>query len=180
MPTLNNIRKPNTRENTATPVACSVCGLTEKQIAILGLLHCCGGPEIPDTQLLLIRETPISTIARNQQLFTDPNSPARPLVARSPEQLPAPVEPYSTIVITKCDDCGGDGADHSQRDDYYPCEFCSGSGEQAVLRNWLGEAFQIESGLLAIEPQREHLTALRLYATQVLNVYNSEHAREVA
>jgi hypothetical protein len=57
---------------------------------------------------------------------------------------------------------------------------------QAVLRNWLGEAFQIEAGELKIEPRREHLKALRHYARTVLNAYNLDHsptavpAREVA
>jgi len=116
----------------------------------------------------------------NQKLFPDSNAPARPRVARNAELLPTPVEPYSSIVETACDDCGGDGRDHGCRDDYETCESCGGSGKQAVLRNWLGEAFQIEEGKLQIAPQREHLRAFRFYATQLVNALNEPFSREVA
>jgi hypothetical protein len=163
-------RRPPTRQ--ALNAYCAQCGLTALQVAILGERTCCDAPSMNPQS---------AATRRNQSLFPDQNAPAKPQCARTAEELPTPVPPYSTIIITPCDTCGGDGADHGEKDDWYPCNFCGGSGEQAVLRNWLGEAFQLENGTLVnIEPQREHLTALRRYATQVLNVYNSEHAREVA
>jgi hypothetical protein len=93
--------------------------------------------------------------------------PARPLVARCAEDLPLAFPPYSSIIETDCDDCGGDGRNHDLDDDYEPCDHCI-DGKQSVLRNWLGEAFQIENGQLEISPRREHLTAIRHYATQML------------
>lgn len=107
----------------------------------------------------------------NQALFPDTNAPAKPRVAAHSELLPEARAPYSTIVETDCDDCAGTGSAGGQREEYDPCNFCNGAGKQAVLRNWLGEAFQIESGTLKIEPKREHLAALRHYAKALLNVY---------
>jgi hypothetical protein len=122
----------------------------------------------------------VSQVERNQELFTDANAPAKPVFARHAELLPAPVEPYSSIIEIDCDDCGGDGRDHGCHDDYSPCEACGGSGREAVLRNWLVEAFQIEEGFQQIDLRREHLTALRHYAKQVLDAYAGPLAREVA
>jgi hypothetical protein len=107
----------------------------------------------------------------NQSLFPDANAPARPRVAAHSELLPEPVAPYSSIVETDCDQCGGTGSAGGKREEYDPCTFCNGSSKQAVLRNWLGEAFQIESGTLKMAPRREHLAALRAYAKACLNVY---------
>jgi hypothetical protein len=127
------------------------------------------------------------SVEDNLALFPDPNAPAKPRVAAHAELLPGPVPPYSTIIETDCDDCVGTGAASGIREEYDPCAYCNGSGKQAVLRNWLGEAFQIEAGELKMEPRREHLAALRQYAKTVLNAYNSDHshpagmpAREVA
>lgn len=132
-------------------------------------------------------QTGIVDAERNQVLFPDPNAPAKPLVARHAELLPAPVEAYSSIIEMACDDCAGTGAASGIREEYDPCTYCNGSGKQAVLRNWLVEAFQIEAGELKMEPRREHLAALRQYAKTVLNAYNLDHshaagmpAREVA
>jgi hypothetical protein len=116
----------------------------------------------------------------NQALFTNPNAPAKPVVARHSELLPAPVEPYSTIIETACDDCDGTGAASGKHEEYDPCTYCNGSGKQAVLRNWLGEALQIGAGQLRIEPRCEHLTALRFYADTVAKVHCQEHSREAA
>jgi hypothetical protein len=107
----------------------------------------------------------------NQALFPDPNAPAKPLVARHSELLPAPVEPYSSIIETDCDDCAGTGAASGKREEYDPCGYCNGSGKQAVLRNWLVEAFQISAGRLKMNPRIEHLRALKHYATQILEAY---------
>lgn len=107
----------------------------------------------------------------NQALFPDLNAPAKPRVAAHAESLPEAVAPYSTIVETDCEDCGGTGSAGGKRDEYDPCHYCGGSCKQAVLRNWLGEAFQIEAGMLKIEPKREHLAALRHYAKACLDVY---------
>jgi hypothetical protein len=119
-------------------------------------------------------------VAANQSLFPDSNTPAKPIVARNAEQLPAPVEPYSSIMEVACHDCGGDGRDHGCADDYYACEACGGSGTEAVLRNWLGEAFQLSEGQLDTDLRIEHVRAMRHYATQVLNAYATPLAREVA
>jgi hypothetical protein len=116
---------------------------------------------------------------QNQALFTDPNAPAKPRYASSAEDLPAPVEPYSTIIEADCDVCGGDGRNHDIQDDYEPCEHCI-EGKVAVLRNWLGEALQIEAGQLHVEPRREHLTALRHYTQRVVNVDCQEQSGEAA
>jgi hypothetical protein len=112
----------------------------------------------------------------NQALFTDPNAPAKPLVARHAELLPDPIPPYSSIIETACDDCGGTGAASGKHEEYDPCTYCNGSGKQAVLRNWLGEAFQIAQGKLAITCEREHLQAMVHYAKQVVNCYMVEKA----
>jgi hypothetical protein len=122
----------------------------------------------------------IAEASRNQKLFPDVNAPAKPRVARHAELLPSPIEPYSSIIETDCDDCAGTGAASGKHEDYDPCGFCNGSGKQAVLRNWLGEAFQIEAGQLAMNPQIEHLRALAHYTKQVLNAYVAPLAREVA
>jgi len=113
---------------------------------------------------------------QNEALFPDRNAPAKPIVARHAEQLPAPIAPYSSIVEMPCDDCGGDGADRGTLREYEPCEVCGGSGKQAALRNWLGEAFQIESGQLDMNPEREHLIALRHYATEFVTALNNREA----
>jgi hypothetical protein len=115
-----------------------------------------------------------------QALFTDPNAPAKPLVARHAELLPDPIPPYSSIIETDCDDCGGTGAASGKHEEYDPCTYCNGSGKQAVLRNWLGESFQLAAGQLHIEPRREHLRAMAHYAKQVLDAYAEEHSRKVA
>jgi len=118
----------------------------------------------------------MNPIEQNQALFPDPNCPARPRYARSAEDLPAPIVPYSTIIEMECDVCGGDGRNHDVQDDYEPCEHCI-DGKVAVLRNWLVEAQQIEAGqLTTTELRREHLTALHHYVQTVVNVYNSEHS----
>lgn len=173
MPTHNHTRKPIHRAPAA--IYCASCALTAQQVQILGEPTCCGSPFIQPS----LASTPLTKMRRNLSLF--PEQPSfKAQVARFPEDLPAPIPPYSTIIMAECDDCGGDGRNHHIDDDYEACEFCAGSGEQAVLRNWLGEAFQIENGMLAIEPRREHLTALKHYATQVVNVYNNDYAVEVA
>jgi hypothetical protein len=117
----------------------------------------------PDPRELqrVIRAT--SEVERNQALFPDPRYPARPRMARAIEDLPAPVEPYSTIVEAVCDDCGGDGRNHDLDDDYEPCEHCV-DGTVYVLRNWLGEALQIADGHLNVDLRREHVIALSHYA----------------
>jgi hypothetical protein len=116
----------------------------------------------------------------NQALFTDSNAPAKPLVARHAELLPDPVLPYSSIIETACDDCDGTGATSGKHEEYDPCTYCNGSGKQAVLRNWLGEAFQIGAGQLAMNPEREHLQAIAHYAKQVLDAYAEQQAGKVA
>ena len=193
MPTYqHSTRKPIHREHTTTVVpSCFNCGLTRAQVSYLRDPVCCHPQFSPASDFELRspeleplepsnKRTVETAIARSSH-FIESNTPARPQVARTAEQLPKPRPPYSTIVITKCDDCGGDGRDHGQQDDYYPCNYCGGSGEQAVLRNWFGEAFQIESGVLTtVDVQREHLTALRHYATQALNAYMTEKVKEVA
>jgi hypothetical protein len=103
-------------------------------------------------------------VASNQALFPDPNAPAKPRVARHAVLLPAPIAPYSSIIETDCEDCAGTGAASGKNEEYEPCTFCNGSGKQAVLRNWLGEAFQIADGQLRMNPEPEHLQALRAYA----------------
>jgi hypothetical protein len=150
MLTHNHTRKPSAREFT---VRCIFCTLTARDVRERSLIACCVPPE--------------------------PEHTVKPQCARDREDLAAQVPPYRTIIEAQCDYCGGDGRNHGLTDDYEPCEHCK-DGRVFVLRNWLGEAFQIESGLLTIEPRREHLTALRHYATRVLNFYNSEHAQEVA
>jgi hypothetical protein len=170
MPTLNNNRKPNTRENA---VSCANCGLTEKQVSILQILHCCGGSPIKDTQLRLLGQA-----TRRDTLTHFPylNVTAKATVARSADDLPQPIPPYSTIIYEKCGECGGDGRNHDIDDDYYACDACT-EGLQAVLRSWLVEAFQIEAGILpGVDPRREHLTALLHYAKQAVNAHASEHA----
>lgn len=121
----------------------------------------------------------LAEVSANQSLFPDANTPARPIVALHAELLPAPVEPYSSIIELDCDVCGGDGRNHDCPDDYERCEHCAG-GEVAVLRNWLTEAFQISEGQLDTDLRIEHLRAMRHYAKQVLNAYVAPLAREVA
>jgi hypothetical protein len=118
-------------------------------------------------------------VSANQSLFPDANAPAKPIVARHAELLPAPVEPYSSIIELDCDVCGGDGRNHDCHDDHEPCEHCV-DGKLVVLRNWLTEAFQISEGHLDTDLRIEHLRALRHYTTQVLHAYLAPLAREVA
>jgi endogenous inhibitor of DNA gyrase (YacG/DUF329 family) len=125
-------------------------------------------------------EAGLAEVDRNRSLFSDPNAPAKPRVAAHAELLPTPVPPYSSIVEMDCDDCGGTGSANGKNEEYEPCHFCNGSCKQAVLRNWLAEAFQIETGQLNADPQREHLQALRYYARLVLNAYNERLTWEVA
>jgi hypothetical protein len=172
MSTLNNTRKPNIRENA---ISCINCGLTQKQVLVLDILHCCGGSPIKDTQLRLL-----STRRDTLTHFPYLNVSAKATVARSADDLAAPVPPYSTIIYQDCDDCGGDGCDHNDNDDYYACDHCT-EGKQAVLRSWLVEAFQIEAGILSgVDPRREHLTALLAYAKAAVNAHAVEHTLEVA
>jgi endogenous inhibitor of DNA gyrase (YacG/DUF329 family) len=108
---------------------------------------------------------------QNQALFTDQNAPARPLVARHAKLLPTPVAPYSSIIEVDCDECGGTGSANGKEEEYEPCGYCGGSRKQATLKNWLVEAFQIESGELNANPQIEHLRALSFHLRQVTNAY---------
>jgi len=167
MPALNCTRKPNARE---LAVTCAKCGLTQKQVHILGQPVCCG--RLDPVADRIPQRVPLTH-------FADETHTARPQTARDIEDLPAQLIPYRTIVRAECGECGGDGRNHDLDDDYEPCEHCN-DGMVFMWRDWLGEAFQIESGLLTVEARREHLTALRHYATQVVKVYNEEHAREVA
>jgi hypothetical protein len=176
MPTHNHTRKPATRESVA--VSCNTCGLTAQQVQILGEPVCCGSPFTHPLIEAVVQSSKVATSKRALTLFPQSET-FKPQVASLAEYLPAPVPPYQTIIIADCDYCGGDGRNHDLDDDYEPCEHCN-SGKVFVLRNWLGEAFQIENGMLTIEPRREHLTALKHYATQVVNVYNTDHSREVA
>jgi len=175
MPTLHNNRKPNTRENA---VSCATCCLTALQVRILGIIHCCGGPTIQDSQLRLIAQPS----ARLDSLSHFPylNLSAKASVAHTADALPMPIPPYSTVIYVVCGECGGDGRNHDIDDDYYACDACT-EGHQAVFRSWLVEAFQIEAGILpGVYPRREHLTALLAYAKQAVNAHAIEHAREVA
>jgi hypothetical protein len=118
-------------------------------------------------------------LANNQALFPDRNAPAKPIVAKFAQELPCAVEPYSSIVTVECDRCGGTGSNGGPREEYDPCDACGGTRTMQALRNWLGEAFQIENGQLDMNPQREHLRALRHYATQLLNALNTPLSFEI-
>jgi hypothetical protein len=83
-----------------------------------------------------------------------------------------PLPPFSDLVETDCQDCGGKGFDPGALNavEAEECTWCHGSGRESILRNYLAEAFRIAAKPdTNLEIERAHLVALIAYARQTVS-----------